>query len=67
MDDPRLDQVKEALAQMLLPFIAERTSLSTEQIENVLEAEMEFWLAHPNGVRLILGEDCAPEPDGGPY
>jgi hypothetical protein len=55
---PDFEQVKEALASMILPYIAERTSLSTADIERVLEAEMEFWMAHPNGVRLIFGEDC---------
>lgn len=57
MDDPRLEQVKQALADMLMPWICERTGVSRDEVEAVLEAEMDFWQSHPNGIRLIFNEE----------
>ena len=60
----RQEQVMEALANMLLPYICERTGISRDNVESVLEAEMSFWQAHPNGIRLMFNEDCGGD-DGG--
>ena len=56
----RLEQVKEALAAMIIPYICEHTGVSHDDVESVLEAEMAFWMAHPNGVQLMFGNE-----DGG--
>lgn len=55
--NPGFDQVIARLATMLVPYIAEHTTVSTADIESVLEAELEFWLAHPHGVKLYTSED----------
>ena len=57
----RHEQVKEALAGMLIPYICERTGCSHDDVESVLEAEMSFWQAHPNGIKLMFSEDCGPD------
>jgi hypothetical protein len=58
----RAERVKEALASMIIPYICEHTGVSHDDVESVLESEMEFWMAHPNGVQLMFNYE---NEDGG--
>ena len=68
MSDPEQEIMR--LVELLPIYLCERTGLSREQVENVLNAQEAFWETQPSVVAhmTILGFDIVDDEDddGGP-
>ena len=54
MNDEQMDALIERLTAALVPFICERTTLSSAQVQSVLDANNEFWESRPSVLGQIM-------------
>jgi len=52
------------LADLLVPYLCERTGLSREQVESVMDAQGEFWESQHSIIGMIFGAQEDDEQDG---
>jgi phage tail protein X len=53
-DDETLHDELDRLTAAIVPFICERTSLSSAQVEAVLEANNDFWDSQPSVLQRLV-------------
>lgn len=66
MSDERVRQEMDRIADVIVPYLCERTGLSRVQVEQFLEAQETFWETQPHvvGRMTILGFDVEPDDAG---